>query len=373
MKPNKTFHRDDLCFHSLSERQGMVSASKDMVSPSDGPSSLSDDAMGVIRQTAEDIIEAKRKGASRMLTFGTYLIDNGLGPLVGEFVKRGWLTHLAATGTAVVDDWEFAYDGTACEDSRKTLPEGMFGMWQEPGFYINLAILTGAWKGEGIGESVGRMIEEDAIEVPDLQTLEKDAMSADNPGKASAAIGLLEKMKEYAVASGKIPVLHPYKDSSLLYIARKHGIPFTVHPQFGLDIFYMHPLCSFAAVGRSAETDFLYFVNSVDNLENGIYLSVGSSIASPMIFEKALSMSQNVRIPEGRRMTNHKIVVVDLAESRWDWMANGEPPESRPEYYLRYCKSFSRAKARSMYYVSARDRDFFLHLYRSLNEIDPVG
>ena len=68
-------------------------------------------------------------------------------------------------------------------------------------------------------------------------------------------------------------------------------------------------------------------------------------------------------------MLRHKIAVVDLAESRWDWMHNGEPPETRPEYYLRYCKSFSRAKAASMRYICADNRAFFLHLYKALDRL----
>lgn len=348
----------------------MVSISGDKILASDIPSELPEDAMTTIRQTAKDIVEAKSKGASRILTFGTHLIHNGLGPLVGEFIKRGWLTHLATTGTSVVDDWEFAYSGCGCENSRINLPEGTFGMWKEPDMFIGLAILTGAWEGLGMGESVGKMIADNGLEIPEVEVLRKDMMNTDNPGKASAAIDLLEKIEKYGLKPGKIEIPHKYRENSLQYQAHIHNVPFTVHPQFGLDVFYMHPMCSFSAVGRTAETDFLYFVNNVDNLENGVYLSVGSSIASPMIFEKALSMSQNVRIPEGRRMVNHKIVVVDLAESKWDWMTNGEPPETRPEYYLRYCKSFSRAKAKSMYYVSADNRDFFLHLFRELDKID---
>ena len=370
MKENKIFDRDKLRFYPLTDCPGSVSILKDEVRPSDVPGELPEDAIRTIRQTAYDIVEAKSKGASRMLTFGTYLIHNGLGPLVGEFVKRGWLTHLATTGTSVVDDWEFAYNGCACEDSRINLPNGTFGMWNEPGFLINLAILVGAWKGLGLGESVGRLISDDCLEIPETDELKHDILDTQNPGKVSAAIDLLGKMEKYGIRPGKIEIHHKYKEHSIQHIAAKYGIPFTVHPQFGLDIFFMHPVCSFAAVGRTAETDFLYFVNNVNNLEDGVYLSVGSSVASPMIFEKALSMSQNVRIPEGKRMTNHKIVVVDLAESKWDWMSNGEPPETRPEYYLRYCKSFSRAKAKSMHYVSANDRDFFLHLYRALDEID---
>lgn len=367
---NSYFDRDRLQFRPLAGRPCQVTIATEKIDPADRPNPLPEETLAVIRQTARDILEARRKGASRILTFGTHLIRNGLGPLVGEFVRRGWLTHLATTGTSIADDWEFALQGAGCEDARTNLPEGTFGMWQEPGYYINLAILLGAWQGLGLGEAVGRMIAQEGLTVPDRETLRRDIDDTDNPDKAAAAADLLEKIERYGIAPGRLGIPFPLRGYSLQYPAQQAGIPLTVHPMFGLDVLFMHPLCSFAAVGRTAETDFLRFVNSVDKLEDGIYLSVGSSIASPMIFEKALSMSQNVRIPEGRRMERHKIVVVDLAESKWDWMANGEPPENRPEYYLRYCKSFSRAKAQTMYYVSADNRDFFLHLYRELDRAD---
>ena len=39
------------------------------------------------------------------------------------------------------------------------LIKSQFGIWQETGYYINLAINVGAYEGKGYGESVGAMIE----------------------------------------------------------------------------------------------------------------------------------------------------------------------------------------------------------------------
>jgi len=364
------FDRDKLKFRSISERLNQVSIVDQKVENTTQPGTLPAKEMAAIRQTALDIVIAKNKGASSILTFGTHLIRNGLGPLIGEFMRRRWITHLATTGTSVIDDWEFAFQGAGCEDTKTNLIKGEFGMWQESSYLLNLAILIGAWRNLGLGEALGCMIVDEEIIVPDKCILRRDISNLSDANQVAASADLLEKLEKFNIPAGRIEVCFPYREYSLLYNAQRSGIPLTVHPMFGLDVMFMHPLNSFAATGRTAETDFLYFVNNVDNLENGIYMSVGSSVASPMIFEKALSMSQNVRLQEGRRMTQHKIIVVDLAESKWDWMTDGEPPENRPEYYLRYCKSFSRAKAKSMYYISADNRDFFLHLYRELNEID---
>ena len=82
------------------------------------------------------------------------------------------------------------------------------------------------------------------------------------------------------------------------------------------------------------------------------------------MIEKSMAMAQNLALQEGGRMQDHYIAVVDLAESRWDWDA-GEPPTDRPEYYLRYCKTFSRMGGR-MSYITADNRDFLLQLCREL-------
>jgi len=76
-------------------------------------------------------------------------------------------------------------------------------------------------------------------------------------------------------------------------------------------------------------------------------------------------MSQNLELQEGRKITTHHMVIVDLAESSWDWQQAGEPPLDNPAYYLRYCKTFSRMGG-TMRYVSAHNRDFLLTLLQEL-------
>ena len=61
------------------------------------------------------------------------------------------------------------------------------------------------------------------------------------------------------------------------------------------------------------------------------------------------------------------MLVVDLAESEWDWNKNGEPPMDNPAYYLRYCKTFSRMGG-EMHYLTADNRDFLLALYQELSK-----
>jgi hypothetical protein len=88
---------------------------------------------------------------------------------------------------------------------------------------------------------------------------------------------------------------------------------------------------------------------------------------SPMIFEKSLSMAQNVKIQNNSHIDNHYMLIADLARSEWDWQKNGEPPVDNPAYYLRFCKTFSRMGG-EMDYLSVDNRDFLLALYQKLNE-----
>ena len=85
-----------------------------------------------------------------------------------------------------------------------------------------------------------------------------------------------------------------------------------------------------------------------------------------MVFEKSLSMGQNLAIQRGEHIDHHYILVNDLAASTWDW-SQGEPPEEDPAYYLRYNKSFSRMGG-VMRYLQADNRDFLLSLTRLLSK-----
>jgi hypothetical protein len=87
---------------------------------------------------------------------------------------------------------------------------------------------------------------------------------------------------------------------------------------------------------------------------------------APMIFEKALSMSNNAEIEAGRpALSDYYLSVVDIQDGGdWDW-SKGEPPMDNPAYYLRFCKSFYRMGG-ALDYICLDNRDFMLALYRHL-------
>lgn len=366
--PYPQFDRSKLDVRPLKERHNKVRIEADYVRPGTAPRPLPPATREAVAQTASRMRAAREAGRPTVLAFGAHAIKNGLGPVLIRLLEEGWLQHVATNGAGIIHDWEFAFQGESSEDVRENTARGRFGIWQETGFHLNLAIAIGAYDGLGYGESIGRLIEEDRHLVPIredlLDTLSRAHESPAAAEQAAAAADLLAVLERHDLASGLIEVAHPWKRFSVQAAAFRLGVPFTAHPMIGHDIIYTHPLNHVAAIGRTAQRDFLAFAHSISRLSGGVYLSVGSAVMSPMVFEKSLSMSQNLALQNGQTIRDHLMVVVDLAESRWDW-SRGEPPASTPDYYLRYCKTFSRMGG-TMHYVSADNRDFLLALCQEL-------
>jgi len=202
--------------------------------------------------------------------------------------------------------------------------------------------------------------------VPRVDELEKTLCDPASPhDKAAAAADLLDAIARGLLEEGRIVTAHPYKEASLHYRARRAGLPFTSHPMIGHDIIYAHPLSSGAAIGRTAERDFLCYAASIAEVaDGGVYLSVGSAVMSPMIFEKSFSMAMNLARTEGRSPRGHDVFVVDIQEGDWDWR-NGEPPPTDPGYYRRFMKTFARMGGRTEY-LCLDNRAFFLSLWALL-------
>lgn len=351
----------------MAERKSKLKIDDIGVDPA-GPVPPAGAASGALDLVAERVLAARKRGAPVVLCHGAHLIRNGLSPLLVRLVKEGWLTHLATNGAGSIHDWEFAYQGKSTEDVRAYMAMGQFGIWDETGKYIALALHVGALEGLGYGASVGRLISTEKLILPGREEL-KAMILAGAEGKrsldeAAAAADLLSAIETKGGPAGELRIPHPWKTKSIQAACYEGRVPCTVHPGIGQDIVYSHPLFAGGAVGRAAMTDFLIFAASIERLEGGVYLSVGSSVMSPMIFEKSLSMSRNVLFESGRKLDDFTIVVNDLAEVTWDW-SRGEPPADNPAYYVRFCKSFSRMGGR-FEYVGLDNRVFLLNLYERL-------
>jgi hypothetical protein len=366
--PHPKFNRDQLAVKRLSDRKNKLNIGEIQVPLSQKSANLSDVGKELIRKTAVRITEARKKQKSVMLAFGAHTIKNGLSPVLSGLIREGWVTHLATNGAGIIHDWEFAFFGKSSEDVRENVRNGQFGIWEETGRYINLALIVGAFEGLGYGESVGKMISQEGLEIPELSFLKSEASGKfdNNPDYAAACTDLAGTIKKWGLKPGFMTIPHPHKNYSVQALAWELKIPFTGHPMIGHDIIYNHPMNHGAAIGRTALNDFLYYAHSVSRLEHGVYMSLGSAVMSPMIFEKSLSMSQNIEIQKNGHIDNHYMLIVDLAKADWDWNSKGEPPMDNPAYYLRYCKTFNRMGG-EMHYLTADNRDFLLELYHDLS------
>ena len=361
------FNRNKLDIKKLADRKNKVFIERDHIPIEHQPENLSERGNQLISKTAEKIRKARKLNRSVILAFGAHTIKNGMSPTLIALMEKGWITHLATNGAGIIHDWEFAFQGKSSEDVRENVKLGQFGIWDDTGFYINLALVVGAFEGLGYGESVGKMVYQEGLDIPETSFLYDYACNnmKSEPSKAAGAIDLAGVINHFKLSTGFMNIPHPYKKYSVQGTAYALKVPFTGHPMFGHDIIYNHPMNHGASIGRTAENDFLYYAQSVSKLENGVYMSVGSAVMSPMIFEKSLSMSQNLEIQQGGHINNHYILVVDLAESEWDWNKDDEPPMENPAYYLRYNKTFSRMGG-EMDYLTADNRDFLLGLNQKL-------
>lgn len=369
--PFPQFDRFAVRMKPLSERFNKFQIETRAIDPSSPPPAVDASTAEGVQFLIERVRSARRNGRPVMCALGAHSIKNGLGPVLARFIELGWFTHLATNGAGIIHDWEFSFLGSSSEDVEGNTARGEFGNWQETGYYINLALVVGAFEGLGYGESIGSMIEQERLVIPsedDLVGAVRDSIQSD-PERAAAAADLLWAVRRFELAPGVLTVPHPWKRFSAQAAAFRQGVPFTGHPMIGHDIIYNHPMNHCASLGRCAERDFLAYAQNVSQLDGGVYLSIGSAVMSPMIFEKSLSISQNLALQRGEKIENHSIFVADLADSPWDW-SQGEPPEQNPAYYLRYNKTFSRMGG-TMRYLRADNRALLLNLLHGLGSPDP--
>jgi hypothetical protein len=350
----------------LAERKSLTRVETLLCDPDRPPPALDAAAARLVADAAERIRAARQRGAGILLIYGAHLVKNGGASLVERLLRGGWLSHLATNGAGTIHDWEFAWLGASTESVADNVATGTFGAWEETGRYIHLALLAGGLAGEGYGRALGRFIEEDGTTLPDAEQLRQWIREDPDDPRTAARAELLTALRQHRLAPGRQRVEHAWKHVSILAQAFRHGVPLTVHPGIGYDIIANHPMFSGAAIGRAADLDFRILGGSIEGLEGGVVLNIGSAIMGPQVFEKSLSCVNNLRLQAGRDIVRgHTIYVVDLQDGGgWDW-SRGEPPRTHPAYYLRFCKSFARMGG-AMRYVQCDNVAFLHHLHREL-------
>ncbi len=204
------------------------------------------------------VVEALRRARDQkraiLWGIGGHVIKCGLGDVLNDLMRRGWVTGFVMNGAASIHDFEIAIAGQTSEDVEAVLPDGRFGAAEETGREMNTAIVEGDREGLGMGEALGKRLE-----------------SLANPD---------------------------FAPHSVLCGAYKASTPVTVHVAIGTDTPHTHPQADGSAIGAASHRDFRLLCSLVRGLDRGgVYLNVGSAVVLPEVFLKAVSVVRNLGSP----------------------------------------------------------------------------
>jgi len=207
-----------------------------------------------LRKLLNAIHGARKQRKPILWGIGGHVIKVGLGPVLIDLMKRGFVSGIAMNGAALIHDFEIALAGNTSEDVEAGIGEGQFGMAAETGQYINEFAKLSHRIRIGYGEAAGQFLNSGIIEVK-------------------------------------------HANSSVLVAAYKHQIPVTIHLAIGTDIPHMHRAADGAALGAATHLDFRLFCALVEQMHpGGVYLNWGSAVLLPEVFLKAVSVVRNLGV-----------------------------------------------------------------------------
>jgi hypothetical protein len=208
-----------------------------------------------LRAVVDAVVRARARSKAVLWGLGGHVIKVGLGPVVNELIRRGFVSGIAINGAALVHDFEIALVGNTSEDVEAALGRGRFGMAEETGLYLNEMAVGAERSGIGLGEAAGKLL-----------------------------------------TSGRLPAKHP--EASVLIAAYRARVPVTAHLAIGTDIPHMHRSADGAALGAATYYDFRLFCSLVNQMHpGGVYLNWGSAVILPEVFLKAVSVARNLGVP----------------------------------------------------------------------------
>src|SRR6266481_2834016 len=190
-------------------------------------------AVADLRNLLAAIQQARKQRKAILWGIGGHVTKVGLGPVLIDLMRRGFVSGIAMNGATLIHDFEIALAGNTSEDVEAGLGEGQFGMAEETGQYINEISKLSYRTRIGYGEAAGQFL-----------------------------------------SSGILDVKHA--DSSVLVAAYNHRIPVTIHVAIGTDIPHMHRAADGAALGAATHLDFRLFCALVEQMHpGGVYLKIG--------------------------------------------------------------------------------------------------
>jgi len=203
-----------------------------------------------LKAVARAVIDAKAKGKPVIAMIGGHVIKTGCAPILADLAEAGYITHVASNGSAAIHDTELARFGHTSEDVAVQLEDGSFGMAADTAQLVNDAAKIAQEKGDGFGETVGRLLVEE---------------------------------------NG------PYLNRALLARCHQLGIPYTLHVAVGTDIVHQHPSADGSAIGDASYRDFRILAATVANLgHGGVVLNFGSAVIMPEVLLKTIAVARNL-------------------------------------------------------------------------------
>ena len=199
-----------------------------------------------------DIITATKRGKPVVVALGGHVVKCGLGPVIIDLMRRGFITAVAMHGATAIHDYEMSLAGQTSEDVATALKDGSFGM---------------------------------ARETPQAFMRAGDAAAKEKTG-LGAALGKLILSKK-----------NPYSEYSILAAAAELELPAAVMLALGTDTVCMHPNFAPEKLAAASHLDFRTLVSIAADLEGGVWMNIGSAVVLPEVFLKILSVARNLGGP----------------------------------------------------------------------------
>lgn len=212
------------------------------------------------------IVKARRHKHLVILACGGHVFDSGLGPMICRLIEQKIIGGMAMTGAALLQDVEIALTGRTVAARERELNQGRFCMTEETGSLINEAINLGAMENWGIGQSVGKKLQDEEL---------------------------------------------GHLDHSVLATASRYGIPVSVLPAIGADAFNLHPSVHGESLGAAGMRDFRLLAGMMAEASHGVVLNVASSVILPRVLLQATDAARNL----GKKIEGVTSAVIDPAAS----------------------------------------------------------
>ncbi|KPK92488.1 hypothetical protein AMJ80_06565 [bacterium SM23_31] len=202
------------------------------------------------KAVVEAVVSARKNNKPVVWMMGAHVIKCGLSPVVIDLMEEKVISAVCMNGAGAIHDLELACFGHTSEDVAENLVNGTFGMARETAEILNGALQSGAQKGLGYGDAIGKRLSENDVK---------------------------------------------NKDISIFAAGYRLGIPVTVFVGIGTEITHQHPSSDGKVIGELSMRDFRILSKILCGLgSGGVVINLGSAVILPEVFLKALTVARNL-------------------------------------------------------------------------------